>query len=189
METILRPATHGDATPAGVICYAAFKAIAEQHGFPPDLPAPEAGVGLVDALLAREDVYAVIAEASGRVIGSNFLWDAESVAGVGPITVDPAAQNRSVGRKLMDAVLERARDRDIRAVRLVQAAYHTRSLSLYTKLGFESREPLSVMQGSALDLRIDGHVVRAATSVDLEAANALYRHVHGHTRAVELRAA
>lgn len=189
MELVLRPAAKSDAAPAGLICYAAFKAIAEQHAFPPDLPAPEAGVGLVNALLAREDVYAVIAEAGGRVIGSNFLWEDESVAGVGPITVDPAAQNRQVGRKLMDAVLGRARDRDIPAVRLVQAAYHTRSLSLYTKLGFEAREPLSVMQGPALDLRIDGCIVRTATAADLEAANALYRRVHGHTRAVELRAA
>ena len=189
MDPVLRPAAKSDAAPAGAICYAAFKAIAEQHAFPPDLPAPEAGIGLVDALLAREDVYAVIAEADGRVIGSNFLWEDESVAGVGPITVDPTAQNRRVGRKLMDAVLERVRQRDIAAVRLVQAAYHTRSLSLYTKLGFEAREPLSVMQGPALDLRMDGRTVRTATSTDLEAANMLYRRAHGHTRAVELRGA
>ena len=189
MEPILRPATRGDAATAGAICYAAFKAIADQHAFPPDLPAPETGVGLVDALLAREDVYAVIAEDDGCVIGSNFLWENESVAGVGPITVDPTVQNRRVGRKLMDAVLERARDRKIPAVRLVQAAYHTRSLSLYTKLGFEARERLSVMQGSVLNLRIGGHTVGAATSADLEAANALYQRVHGHGRVLELRAA
>lgn len=189
MEPILRPATRGDAATAGAICYAAFKAIAEQHDFPPDLPAPESGVGLVEALLARGDVYAVIAEDGGRVVGSNFLWENESVAGVGPITVDPTAQNRRVGRKLMNAVLERARHRDISAVRLVQAAYHTRSLSLYTKLGFEAREPLAVMQGSMLDLRIDGHTVRAATSADLEAANAFYQRAHGHSRALELQAA
>ena len=189
MEPILRPATRSDAGPAGVICYAAFKAIAEQHAFPPDLPAPEAGVGLVNELLAREDVYGVIAETGGRVVGSNFLWEDESVAGVGPITVDPAVQNRRVGRKLMDAVLERARDRDIAAVRLVQAAYHARSLSLYTRLGFDAREPLSVMQGPALGLHIAGHSVRGATAADLQAADALYRRVHGHARGVELRAA
>ena len=189
MEPILRPATKGDAATAGAICYAAFKAIAEKHAFPPDLPAPEAGVGLVDALLARGDVYGVIAEDGGRVIGSNFLWENDSVAGVGPITVDPAVQNRRVGRKLMDAVLERARDRKIPSVRLVQAAYHTRSLSLYTKLGFEAREPLSVMQGLELNLRIDGHTVRAANPADLESANGLYQRVHGHSRAPELRAA
>ena len=87
------------------------------------------------------------ASSSGRVVGSNFLWEGDAVAGVGPITVDPSVQNRAVGRQLMEAVLERARQQGINAVRLVQAAYHSRSLSLYTKLGFVVREPLAVLQG------------------------------------------
>jgi hypothetical protein len=33
------------------------------------------------------------------VVGSNFLWEGDAIAGVGPITVDPAAQNGSVGRR------------------------------------------------------------------------------------------
>jgi hypothetical protein len=40
-------------------------------------------------LLAREDVYSVVAEADGRVVGSNFLWENGTIAGVGPITIDP----------------------------------------------------------------------------------------------------
>jgi len=39
----------------------------------------------------------------------------------------------------MEAVLERAKQRGFAGVRLVQAAFHNRSLSLYTKLGFDSR--------------------------------------------------
>jgi hypothetical protein len=89
----------------------------------------------------------------------------------------------------MEAVLDHARASGIGAVRLVQAAYHGRSLSLYTKLGFEAREPLSVMQGPALALRVEGYEVRAATPADVEAANDLCRRIHGHTRSGELRAA
>lgn len=189
MNLHLRAATPTDAGPAGRICYEAFKAIAERHGFPPDFPTPEAAAGLVQELVSRPDVHALIVEANGRVVGSNFLWEDDPVAGVGPVTVDPSAQNSRVGRKLMEAVLERARDRGIRSVRLVQAAYHSRSLSLYTRLGFDAREPLSVMQGPALGVRIEGRVVRAATAADLGAANDLYRSVHGHARATELRAA
>ena len=37
----------------------------------------------------------------------------------------------------MAAVLQRAAAKNFPGVRLVQAAYHNRSLSLYTKLGFE----------------------------------------------------
>ena len=68
----------------------------------------------------------------------------------------------------------------------MQAAYHNRSLSLYTKLGFDTREPLSNMQGPALGLEIPGHAVRKATEADLDACNTLCFHVHGHSRSAEV---
>lgn len=189
MEVTLRAASRGDAEPAGAICHAAFKKIAERHAFPPDFPAPETAVDLIEQLLSQDHVHAVVAQAGGRVVGSNFLWQERTVAGVGPITVDPEAQDGRIGRRLMQAVLDRARERGIRSVRLVQAAYHSRSLSLYTKLGFRAREPLSVMQGPAPGARSASRVVRAAVPADLDAADALCRRVYGHARTRELRAA
>ncbi len=185
----LRLGTPDDAGPAGVICYGAFKTIAERHGFPPDLPSASEAAGLISFLLSRSDIHAVIAERDGRVVGSNFLWEADPVAGLGPITVDPGAQNKAIGRQLMEAVLKRARQQGIGAVRLVQAAYHARSLSLYTKLGFVVREPLAVLQGQPPGLQVVGRAVRTATEADVEAANELSRRVHGHDRANELRRA
>jgi len=44
-------------------------------------------------------------------------------------------------------------------VRLVQATYHNRSLSLYARLGFLAREPLSTMQGAPLVVQIPGYTV------------------------------
>ena len=108
MTTLVRSSIPDDARAAGIICYDAFKAIAEQHGFPPDFPSPEVAIGLINTLISRSDVFGVIAEADGRVVGSNFLWESDSFAGVGPITVQPRQQNDSIGRKLMDAVLARA---------------------------------------------------------------------------------
>jgi hypothetical protein len=90
---------------------------------------------------------------------------------------------------LMKAVIQRAESRGIQCVRLVQSAYHGRSLSLYTKLGFEAREPLSVLQGRALAFAIDGCGVRPARPEDVAAADALCRRVHGHTRSGALHAA
>ena len=188
MNTSLRPVSQRDAVRAGEICYTAFKGIAEQHAFPPDFPNPETAVGLFEHMISRPDVHGVVAEADGRVVGSNFLWKDHPVAGVGPITVDPAVQNGRVGRKLMESVLDHAFKEAIPSVRLVQAAYHNRSLSLYTRLGFAAREPLSVMQGPVPQVRVDGRAVRSATAADRDAANALCRAIHGHARAAELRA-
>ena len=186
MSLHLRAATPTDAATAGRICYDAFKTIAEQHGFPPDFPTPEVATGLMQELVSRSDVHALIAEMNGRVAGSNFLWEREAVAGVGPITVDPRLQNGAIGRRLMEAVLGRAQQQGFKAVRLVQAAYHSRSLSLYTKLGFIAREQLAVMQGKAIGARIAGQDVRPAREADLQAASELCRRVHGHARAHEL---
>ena len=79
--------------------------------------------------------------------------------------------------------------RNFPGVRLVQAAYHCRSLSLYTKLGFDSREPLSVFQGAALNLSVPGCVVRQACDDDLEECARLCIRVHGHDRTGEMRRA
>jgi GNAT acetyltransferase-like protein len=123
----------------------------------------------------------------GRVVGSNFLDERNPIAGIGPISVDPAVQNQTVGRQLMLAVVERAAQRKFAGVRLVQAAYHNRSLCLYTKLGFETREPLSKMDGAPIDQQIPGYDVRPAGESDLSACDTLCIRVHGHDRGGELR--
>ncbi|WP_438039372.1 GNAT family N-acetyltransferase [Sorangium sp. So ce128] len=186
MNVTLRPGNAEDAPRCGAICYEAFKTIAEQHGFPPDLPSSEAATGLLAGLLAHPCFYAVVAELDGRVVGSNFLDERSTVAGIGPITVDPAMQNRAVGRQLMQHVLDRVTQQRYPGVRLVQAAYHSRSLSLYARLGFVAREPLSIMQGAPLAVQVPGYSVRPAIERDLDACNQVCVQVHGHDRRGEL---
>ena len=186
MSLTLRSGTMADAQACGDICYRAFATIARQHDFPPDLPSADVGVGLLTALLTRPDVYSVVAEAEGRVIGSNFLWESTRVAGVGPNTVDPDGQNSAVGRALMSDVMARARERGFAGTRLVQSAYHNRSLALYTKLGFDAREALSNFQGPPINKTLAGHAVRAATAADVDGCDTLCRAVHGHDRRAEV---
>lgn len=183
----VRRALPGDAEACGRICYDAFAAINRQHNFPPDFPSPEVGSGLLGMLFAHPGFYCVVAELEGRIVGSNCLDERSSIAGVGPITVDPAIQNQGLGRILMQAVLDRAHERGFAGVRLLQAAFHNRSLSLYTKLGFDIREPMSVLQGLPLGLQFDGCAVSAAKAEDVDEATRVCQRVHGHGRAGELR--
>src|SRR5450631_1447398 len=132
---ILRKATAADAAAVGEICYQAFKAIAERHNYPPDFPNADLTTGFLGALIGHEKFFAVVAEVDGKVVGSNFLDERNPISGLGPITVDPALQNDGVGRALMNAALERAEQRGFAGTRLVQAAYHPRSLALYLRLG------------------------------------------------------
>jgi GNAT superfamily N-acetyltransferase len=186
MSLNLRKGRLEDAEGCGIICYEAFKTISEAHNFPPDFPVPEAAIGLMKMMLSREGVYSVIAESEGQVVGSNFLWEGNQIAGVGPITVNPEVQNGEIGKKLMKDVLERADEKGFLSVRLVQAAYHNRSLSLYTKLGFDTCEPLSLLQGAALNLKIEGYSVRPATENDVEACDRMCLKIHGHKRTQDI---
>jgi len=121
MSLTLRPGRPEDATVCGTICYEAFKTIAEQHNFPTNYPAPEVAIERMVARLTHPGVYAVVAELNGRVVGSNFLDERSAIAGLGPITVAPTVQNRTIGRHLMQDVIERADARHSLGVRLVLA--------------------------------------------------------------------
>src|SRR5215210_2026684 len=186
MNIVLRSGTLEDATACGAICYQAFATISNHHNFPPDFPNAEVATGLMNYLLTNEHTYSVVAEVDGNIIGSNFLHETRLIGGVGPITVDPNLQNSAVGKKLMQNVLQRAEERQMAGVRLVQAAYHNRSLSLYTKLGFDAQEPLSVMQGFSPGITFPEYLVRAANETDLGSCNQVCVQVHGHDRGQEL---
>ena len=183
----LRPGRPEDATTCSLICFEAFKAINDAHGFPPDFPTPEAPLGFLSTMLAHpEGFYGVVAESGGKIIGSNFLSYGDPIHGVGPITVDPTVQNGGIGKALMIDVMEFSRRNGAAGIRLVQAAFHNRSLSLYTKLGFDTKEPLSCIFGPSLDRALPGYKVRPVTKADVDACNALHLGLHGFVRGQEL---
>ena len=185
-DLIVRLATPQDVSICGDICYRAFASINAAHNFPCDFPNSEAAVGAINGMFNAPGFYCVVAERNGRILGSNCLDERSLIHGIGPITVDPDTQNHGVGRKMMDAVIERAHRQGAVGIRLVQAAFHNRSLSLYTSLGFDIREPIAVMQGRTSERTIPGCTVRPATPADSHACNALSYRVHGFNRGTEL---
>ena len=108
MTTILRECLPDDANACGEICYAAFKSLADGHNFPPDFPSIEHATVMLSDLIAHPGFYGVVAELDGRIVGSNFLDERSRIAGLGPITVNPTIQNRTIGKDLMKNVMERA---------------------------------------------------------------------------------
>ena len=189
MKAVLRPAKPEDAPACGTICFDAFAAISNHHRFPLDFPTTEHSTGLLSHLFSWDDAYSVVAEIDGKIVGSNVLWENGEVAGVGPITVNPDIQHSKIGRTLMQDVLDRAAARGFDSVRLVQAAFNNLSLALYNKLGFDVQEPLSAINGPALNLTIPGCEVRPATDEDLVDCNNLCNQVHGHGRSGDIAGA
>jgi GNAT superfamily N-acetyltransferase len=185
-DVLIRAATEDVAHVYGKICYDAFAAINQQHGFPSDFPDATRPVGLLSKLFSNPDFYCVVAEVAGRIAGSNCLDERSIIAGVGPITIDPSLQNRGIGCRLMQALIDRANERGAAGIRLVQAGFHTRSLSLYASLGFDVGEYLACMQGRTTQRNVAGSTVRAAQAKDIPACASLSIRVHGFDRSVEL---
>jgi GNAT superfamily N-acetyltransferase len=184
---IVREATLEDGEHCGRIFYEAFESIAGRHNHPIEPPSREFTRFMVGQMLANDGFVGLVAERNGEVLGSAFVDERAVIAGIGPVTVDPAAQDVGVGRELMKAAVRREHDRGAVGVRLVQTAYHYRSLALYAKLGFVVREPLSILQGTPPALSIPGFGVRPAHERDLRSCNELCARVHGHDRGGELR--
>jgi GNAT superfamily N-acetyltransferase len=181
----VRPAAASDVDACARIFYDAFESIATAHNLPIEPPSREFSHFRVSEMLSHDGFASLVAEQDGELVGGAFIDERATIAGIGPVVVDPSAQDDGVGRALMEAAIERTRDRA--GVRLVQTAYHYRSLALYAKLGFAVREPLSVLQGPPPAISVPGRGVRPAVEHDVLACDALCRRVHGHDRSWELR--
>jgi predicted N-acetyltransferase YhbS len=184
MQVTIRRAAGADVAECGRVLYQAFKHIADRHGFPADFGSVQQATQVASYLVHHDSFFGIVAERHGRIVGSNFLAEVDPVRAVGPISVDPAVQQRGIGRSLMAAVLDRGRDAI--GVRLVQDAFNATSLALYASLGFEVREPLALMSGRPSGVRRPGVEVRPLQRGDIEACATLCRQVHGTDRTHEI---
>jgi GNAT superfamily N-acetyltransferase len=185
MSINIRPVTPADAEACGQIIYKAFCGIADRHNFPHDFLSREHANGLAQMVIGNPAVYGVAAESDGKFVGSNFLWEQNEIAGVGPITIDPEAQANGAGRVLMQAVIERGKA--ARGIRLVQDAFNSASMSLYTSLGFDIKEPLVLIEGAISGSLPEGTEVRPVSEEDYTACDELCQKIHGFSRLEELR--
>lgn len=168
----------------GRICFEAFRSIQDRHAFPRDFPTVEVATKVIGMLVDSKDFYGVAALIDGRPVGSNFLSLIDSVAGVGPITVDPACQTRGIGRGLMKDVIDYAHGNNMQQVRLLQDSFNMTSLSLYSSLGFDVKETVVLMEAAPSAKPDKG--VRPITEADLPTIEELSRRIYKVSRCNEV---
>jgi len=183
-ETIVRPLAAADIAPAGRILYEAFRRVFERHNFPPPFHSEETAIQLLTFFYARASYHLLAAEMDGRLAGSCVADEHNPVVGIGPISVDSEVQGRSVGRRLMEAMIERYQDRS--GVRLLQDAFNLASMSLYASLGFEAKEPVALLEGTPGGEAPAGAEARPLEAEDMAAANLLCMEVFGLDRSSEI---
>lgn len=101
MTMELRPVQMKDIQACGRVMYEAFTDIAQRHNFPPDFPNAAVAEGLLSDLLNAPAFDAFAGEEEGRILGSIFVSRRSQVGGISVLTIDPKAQNRGVGRGLL----------------------------------------------------------------------------------------
>lgn len=163
----------------GTLVYEAFRDIAERHNFGLPFPTPQFAQLLVRMLAQTEGWESYLLVEDGRAIACNFGDERDEVIGVGPVAVAVDQQGRGLGRRVMEALLERARRGGFASVRLVQAAYNMQSFSLYHNLGFEAKDLLANLRGQPGADQAPTDHVRQYTPADLDACDALHREVLG----------
>ena len=186
MRVSLRPATLADATVCGRVCFEAFTGIAGAHRFPMDWHSEEMAIKVLSIRLADPLTYGVVAEVGGEIVGSALLKQYRLVGGIGPVTVTPRLQGGQIGRLMMEHLLERAREVGLGGTRLVQAAYNTQSLALYTKLGFQARDLLACLHGNPISTHVRGFRVRVGTEHDEIPCTQLCLRLHGYPRTEDI---
>jgi predicted N-acetyltransferase YhbS len=104
---------------------------------------------LVDLDARAGDSRLLVAERDGRIVGTvTFFEDAAAEglgwptgwAGLRALAVDPAARGLGIGRRLMEACVERARAGGAGVLCLHTASFMAAAVAIYEAMGF-AREP------------------------------------------------
>src|SRR2546428_2602725 len=166
----VRALEEADAEAAGDVNFLAFYQVAVAHGHPPVVSSPFESRGYIRHLLRFDPMGGLVAEDEGEIVGVAWVHPRGPVATIGPVAVDPRAQGRGVGRRLVERCLEVA-GAGIPQVRLVQESFNTVALGLYLRTGFRVVAPLLELalpatSAVAAPRPPGGVVVRAATAAD-----------------------
>lgn len=180
MAIELRQPRAEDVPELGRICYEAFKDIHDRHGFPTDFPNVDFAQRVIGGAVQDETIYSIAAFEDGAPKGSNFIGLRDDVGGIGPVSVDVSSQGQGIGRRLMEDAIAHARAQGYEMIRLCQDSFNLQSLALYAALGFDTKEPIALLELSG-EQPVDA-AIRPATVDDLDAMDELCRSIYRVSR-------
>lgn len=113
--------------------------------------------GTFRRLLGRSGAELLVSEVRGEIVGYAVLWCILDQGELANIAVDPAWQRRGLGSRLLERVLERARERGVADLFLEVRESNTVARELYRRRGFV---PIGVRRNYYDSPREDARVLR-----------------------------
>lgn len=186
MKITIRPGIEGDALACGGVCFRAFLALADRHGFPPFYPTLEYTVSTIREKLTDLNFYSVVAESEGRIVGSSFLDERSGVAALGPVSVEPDIASTQVRQMFFEDAIKRSEEMGHTTLRTIEESYDSRTVRQAERLGFETSEALGLMSGIVSGVRLAGDIVRTAKESDLDVCREISKEFFGYDRSAEI---
>jgi len=220
---IIRAPTPADALAIADQTHDSFNLFNASVGLPLEFPSRGCTRGLMSWCVDHTQGLIAVSKEDGRILGSVFNDECdldgideekngkeETMAGgvslssavpcavrCGPWSVAHESRNGGVGRALLQQLISQSIRHGARSLRLIQISANTGSLSLYSSLGFESREPVAMwigrMRPECIAAAVKQHAcryqVREMTMKDVKACDAMHIDALGITRAPSMRRA
>jgi ribosomal protein S18 acetylase RimI-like enzyme len=165
----VRPMIREDFPRVAVIFREAFNELYARRGFGQVVPDASVGIAIAAAYQTLDPEGCLVATSRGEIVGSGFLHPRGRTAGIGPVTVDPAAQGRGAGHALVAELCRRADAAGVRSLRLIQDAFNEASFALYGRAGFVAREALVRSSFRSPRGYADDRSIRRAQASDVSA--------------------
>jgi GNAT superfamily N-acetyltransferase len=187
MSLTIRPPNVDDINPCGRIMYEAFSMINERHGFPNlEVPTEESGKQFVKFYIKNRHYYGVVAELDNKVVGSIFIDEHNpEVFGWTIMGVSQDAQGKGIGKRLSQEMVERCKIAP--GVRFLQHTFNTKTIGIYTSLGYDVRELVALLSGKPKTEIPSNVEIRRMSVQDLDECAHLCKKNYGFDRNAELR--
>lgn len=189
----IRVATVADAAEIAFQTAESFNNFNQSVGLALEFPDLQSARDMVDHDLQYTAAFVAVRRRDQAILCSVFNHEFDILGGAvgcGPWSTKWGSLSKGVGRRMIEFVVATSLRHGARSLRLNQIAANLPAHSLYTSMGFESREPLHLWSGtmnaSYLQAEIDSlqsqFSVRAMTERDLATCDAMHQDALGISR-------